>query len=283
MSLTFQPISEFGVEAAAEVLTRGFADYFVRIAFNAPALLQAARSDSIDLAASQVVLRDRQAVGAALIARRGWTSRLAGMALIPESRRQGVGAIVVDRLLIEARDRGDREMVLEVVEQNVPAVALYEKCGFQKIRRLVGFAAEPTVEISGMTGDPPEEVDLRAMAMSLVNAGPDWPWQLSTETVAHFGPPNQSFRRQGAFVAVAGLTGGEVSIRAISTGRLPDGIHRAAELLRALRARFPQKRWQIKAVWPEEYGSVFLEAGFQRTALTQWQMVRALEGAPIGR
>src|SRR5688572_20524110 len=143
MNLEFPSMADYGLERAAEVLTRGFEDYFVRIPFTLGTLLNAARTDSVDFTSSLIFMRDGAAVGGALIARRGWTTRLAGMAIIPEARRTGVGRAAVQQLLDEAKARGDRLMVLEVIEQNTAAVELYRACGFQAIRRLVGFAGPP--------------------------------------------------------------------------------------------------------------------------------------------
>ena len=103
-------------------------------------LVQATRVDSVDLASSCIFVRDGTAIGGALIARRGWTSRLAGMAVVPEARRSGVGRAVMHHLLGEAKARKDRRMVLEVIEQNTAAVNLYRAVGFRQIRRLIGFA-----------------------------------------------------------------------------------------------------------------------------------------------
>ena len=143
MNLEFPSMADYGLERAAEVLARAFEDYFVRIPFSVASLLQAARADSVDLAASRVFVRNGAAVGGALIARRGWTARLAGMAIVPDARRIGVGRAAVLHLLTEAKARGDRAMVLEGIEQNTAAVELYRACGFKEIRRLVGFAGPP--------------------------------------------------------------------------------------------------------------------------------------------
>jgi GNAT superfamily N-acetyltransferase len=113
MNLEFPSMADYGLDRAAEVLARAFEDYFVRIPFSVGILLQAARADSVDLALSRVFVRDGIAVGGALIARRGWTTRLAGMAILPEARRTGIGRAAVLQLLGEAKTRGERAMVLE--------------------------------------------------------------------------------------------------------------------------------------------------------------------------
>lgn len=284
MGLEFSSLAEFGLERAADVLARGFADYFVRIPFSAAGLLQLARTDSVDPAESRVMLRDGCAVGVALIARRGWTSRLAGMSLVPEARRQGVGRATVTHLLAEAKARGERAMVLEVIEQNAPAVALYQTCGFKTVRRLVGFAhgGGTPGAAAGAAAARPEEVDLRAMAAVVAAAeAPDLPWQLSAETIAHLTPPSAAFRLEGAWVAVSNVAAADVAIRGLAVERGEPLDTRGAALLRAVITRHPGRRWQMKAIWPEELGAVFVEAGFARTELSQWQMVRELAGAEV--
>ncbi len=136
---------EFSLERSSEVLTRGFSDYFVPIQSSAAILLGMARSDSVDLSVSRVAVLNEMPAGAALIARRGWTCRLAGMAIVPEARRKGVGRALMAQLITDGRARGERAMELEVIEQNEPAVKLYEDCRFQKIRRLSGHGGKPTV------------------------------------------------------------------------------------------------------------------------------------------
>lgn len=261
---------EAGLDRSADVLTRGFADYYVAIPFSSAALLQLARTDSVDFAASRIVLRDGTPAGAALIARRGWTSRLAGMSLLPDARRQGIGRALVMHLLAEAKARGERAMVLEVIEQNEPAVRLYENCGFRKVRRLVGYAAEPAPE----PAEAPslEEIDLRAMAAFIVRD--DLPWQVSAENVANLTPPSRAFRLSGAVVAITPTASGDIAVRAVAESKSAPDTRAAAELLSALRRKFPGRRCEIKAVWPEELGEIFSAAGFTRTALTQWQMAR---------
>ncbi len=272
-TLDFVSLADHGLDAAAELLTRAFADYFVKIAFTAPGLLQLARVDSVDLAASQIVRRDGVAVGAALIARRGWTSRLAGMGLLPEARRGGVGRALMEHLLRDAEARGEHAMTLEVIEQNEAAVKLYERCGFEKLRRLVGFSGPGTA----IANDALQTVDLRAVGHAVsLHGSSDLPWQLSGETIAQLGPPDAGYSVSDAWLALSGLAGDTVSIRAWVATPRPDAIARQAAVLRAAMAKHPQKTWRATAVWPEELSEAFNELGLARLPLTQWQMVRAL-------
>jgi ribosomal protein S18 acetylase RimI-like enzyme len=274
MRAEFISVTDYGLEQSAAVLTRGFSDYFGPIPFTRAALLQAGRVDSVDLGVSRVMLREGSAVGVALIARRGWTSRLAGMALVPEARRQGAGAILVEQLLREARARADRAMVLEVIAQNAPAVKLYDRTGFRRRRRLLGFSGQPRP--AAAHAPHPAEVDLRALAAAgTANPLPDLPWQISPETIAQLTPPVRAYQLGGCGLAISDPAGPVLSVRGVALTR-DTTRGELAGLLGTLAAQHPGKAWRLSAIWPEEWAEFFLAAGLHPTELSQWQMVQEL-------
>lgn len=277
MACEFPSVLDFGLERTAAVLTAAFADYFVKAPMTAAGLVQMARVDSVDLAASRVGVRDGAALGAALVARRGWTSRLAAMAIVPEARRSGAGRTMLEHLLAAARARGERTMVLEVIEQNEAAMRLYETAGFTRVRRLVGFTGPG----AGMAETPPArepvEADPRALAAIVTRDGlPDLPWQLSGETLAQLAPPAVAYRLDGAWLVLAGISDPTVSIRGMVTEVAHRGRGRATALLRAVQARHPGREWRVPAIWPGELAGVFTRAGLTRGPLSQCQMTRGL-------
>jgi GNAT superfamily N-acetyltransferase len=274
MEFGFTSVPDFGLAPTAELLTRAFADYFVPLPVTPAILLHLARADSVDLATSLVMTRGTTPIAVALIARRGWTNRIAAMALIPEARRQGAGRALVERCLSDAKARGDRVMVLEVIEANEPAVQLYLRCGFTRVRRLVGFAAKPESVAPGADAGL-VEVDVRAMAaVATSEAAPNLPWQLSGESLAQLAPPAVAYRLGGAWIALSNPSAEQIVIRGLVTVRTERGHGRSAALLRAVMARYPGKEWSIKPVWPEEFSDAFTAVGFRRTELSQWQMTR---------
>ena len=64
-------------------------------------------------------------------------------AVRPEFRRRGIGAILLNRVLDEARQRRANAAFLEVRSTNHAAQALYEKCGFRAIARRANYYSEP--------------------------------------------------------------------------------------------------------------------------------------------
>ncbi len=271
MALTFPSFLEAGLAESAGVMTRGFEGYFVPIRVDAAGLAAFARVDGVDLAASRLAVRDGVPVAGALVARRGWTARLAGMSVVPEARGQGVGRALVARLLEEARARGERAMELEVIESNASAVRLYESAGFRRRRRLVGALGRPSagpVVPEGLT-----EEDPRALAAAVGAHGwPDLPWQVSAETLAHATPPAEAWRLGPSWALVARPDPGTLVVRALLTESAARRQGHARTLLQALMARHPGREWRASALFPEEFEAVFASAGLVRAPLTQWQM-----------
>ena len=67
-------------------------------------------------------------------------AELIAMWVAPEARGRGVGAALVRAVVDQAREAGATRVLLDVVQENESAVALYSTCGFVDVE----FAAGPT-------------------------------------------------------------------------------------------------------------------------------------------
>ena len=228
------------------------------------------RKDGIDQTFSRVLLADAQPCGIALIARRGWVSRLAAMGIVEETRNKGAGSWFMDELTNEARQRGDREMTLEVIEQNEPAVKLYRKSGFQTVRRLIGLIRRDAEE-DGKSDLC--EIDLREMGRLVsLHGWSDLPWQLSGESIAQMNPPACAYRKEQAYVAVSNPIAEQVVVWSLLVEQGVRGRGLGADMLKSVIANHTGRTWHVPAIFPEEFGKVFEKAGFEREELSQWQM-----------
>ena len=108
---------------------------------DAAALGRLIHAQGIDLCYSRFARSAPGLCGFGYITRTGDLSRLAGMGVLAASRRTGVARGLLRHLIEEARARGDRMMVLEVIEQNPPSYALYEKQGFRSLCSPMRLAA----------------------------------------------------------------------------------------------------------------------------------------------
>jgi ribosomal protein S18 acetylase RimI-like enzyme len=270
--------SNYMVADLVALLNQGFEDYFIQIQFTNSMFLNMLRKDGIDLSASRVLLVDDTPGGIALIAPRGArrVSRLAAMGLAKEYRGKGAGSWFMKELIGEACQRGDREMVLEVIEQNEPAVKLYRNYGFESVRRLVGYTCK-----SGDTTEngtyAPQEIDLHEVGQLISQYGlADLPWQLSGESIVQMTPPVHTYRWEQAYIALSNPEAEHVVIWSLLVEPQARGQGMASEMLKRVLASYTGKTWHVPALCPEELGKVFERAGFEKEKLSQWQMKREL-------
>jgi GNAT superfamily N-acetyltransferase len=270
MNLDIKPASDYPLADLTQLLNLSFENYLVPIAFNLLQFLTMIRKDSVDLSASRVLTADDKPVGLALIARRGWTSRLAAMGVVQDMRGKGTGSWFMEKIIREARERNDRELVLEVIEQNEHAVKLYQKCGFQNVRRLIGLVRKDAKESAK---NSIKEIDLREAGSLISQHGlSDLPWQLAGETIAHLNPPARAYRNGAALVVISNPNVEHVVIWSLLVEPQARGRHLSIDMLKDVIAHHPGKTWHIPAIYPEEFGGVFERAGFKQEDLTQWQM-----------
>ena len=274
MNLELKPTSDYPLPELTQLLNFSFENYLFPINFNLIQFLTMLRKDSIDLFLSRVLVMDGQPSGIALIARRGWTSRLAAMGILPNKRGLGAGQWLLENLIREARDRQDREMFLEVIEQNEYAVRLYRRCGFRSVRRLISLIREHASEKGTY---PLEEIDLREAGKLVLQYGePDLPWQLAGETIAQLNPPARAFRKGQAYVVTSNPEAEHVVIWSLLVEPSARGNQFGIDILKNVMANHPRKTWHVPAMLPEELGHIFERAGFEKEEISQWQMKREL-------
>ncbi|NVI97320.1 GNAT family N-acetyltransferase [Myxococcus sp. AM009] len=270
MQLT--PASELSLRALSALFARAFEGYFVTVS-DAPGLFDArVRSEHISLEESRVARVDGEPVGLVLMARRGRERRVAGMGVVPAWRNRKLGGAMLRPLLADARARGDTRLLLEVIEQNAPAVRLYERLGFQRVRRLVGFMGtpEPLAGASAL-----EEVDPWECARLLPQG---LPWQLAPATVMGLALPARAFRLGPAVAVVADVSAPTLGVRSVGVEPSARGQGAGRRLLGALTARWPGKPLAVSAVVPEgPLARFFLGAGLGATPLTQLELELPLE------
>ena len=70
---------------------------------------------------------------------RGGDADIQTIAVVPEHRGLGLGRLLVEELLTEARAQNAHQVFLEVRADNEPALGLYDSLGFVGIDRRVGY------------------------------------------------------------------------------------------------------------------------------------------------
>jgi len=258
------PAHDVPLAAQAATLTEAFRGYVGGpVALDATALGRFIHAQGIDLCYSRFTRSAQGLCGFGYITRTGDLSRLAGMGVLVASRRTGVARGLLRHLLDEARARGDRMMVLEVIEQNPPAYTLYEKEGFRPLARLCGWRrlrGRATAELSRDFA----EISLAA-ASQIANTRefPELPWQISRHAVAKLESA-RAFASDRALAVISDpRAAGPIRIHAVSS----------RQALSAVLQRHFDREFFARPFFPENFGpEIFEPLGFRREPLTQWLM-----------
>ncbi len=107
------------------------------------------RQDMSDLlatpAGSGLILRiDGEDAGVVLWRTIADEAELLTLAVAPEYRRRGVGAVLLAQVIERSRRRGARQLFLEVGVDNPGARSLYAQAGFIEVGRRVAYYQRPT-------------------------------------------------------------------------------------------------------------------------------------------
>lgn len=268
MALHRKTLIDCGPDLAVAAFNAGFSGYAVPVAMTVPQFETRFRAENLDPFASHVWLDGDQPAAILLIARRGWVSRMAALGVAPAHRGAGLGRTATALALDEARARGDRALVLEVIASNTAAVALYRRMGFAGEARLYGFAC------TGVGAGHLDQIDpAEAARIAGGFAARDLPWQLQPATIGARG--------QGALC----LTDAARSIVAVVEGAVPRltalalapdlAPGAAAAFTRALLARFGPAGLVAPALFPDDHRARFFLPGGWEQGEMQQLMLRA--------
>ena len=242
-----------------------FSDYPVPAALDEVGLSVYLRESDVALENSWGAYVDGEMAAFCLGAVRGSQGSIRGEGTAVAYRRRGIGSQVLQHTLESLHDAGAVTVGLEVLDRNLPAIALYERHEFRRRRKLVGWSlrrqllrgADHAVAIA-----PAEAVRrLRAWGWS------EAPWQLQIETLKQL----PAYALGDDTVAVAKLRGRKMWLYALAVDPANRRQGRASALIRSL----PATRISIPALMPEEWeaGTALLRSlGSRLDPLAQWEM-----------
>jgi GNAT superfamily N-acetyltransferase len=270
-----RPVAECTAAEVADALTKSFEGYVMPVNVTAEGYEHRFRPEHLDPFASYVHFREASPAAVVLVARRGWSSRVAAMAVAPEARGKGLGKLIMQNAIDEAVQRGDRSVLLEVFEHNTPAVKLYEGLGFKPVRRLVGYQHDPG-GASPEAADNLTELDPLDFARVAAREGePGLPWMLAAETLSGAVSPARAFHLEHrAYALIGDPAASVISLAAFVVPRAHRRSGWGARLMQALFARYPDEAWSIPQIVPEELAPAFFKrCGWDLMDTNQLEMV----------
>jgi len=270
-----RPVAACTTTQVADALTRSFEGYVVPVNVSPEAYERRFRPENVDPFASYAYFRETRPIAVVLVARRGWTSRIAAMAVAPGARGKGLGKRIMQGVIDEAVERGDRSVLLEVFEHNTPADNLYEGLGFEPLRRLVGYRHDPGGAVPEVT-DTLSELDPLAFARVVAREGePNLPWMLAAETLSGAVSPARALHLDhNAYVLIGDPGARVVSLTALVVPRANRRHGWGTRLLKVLLATHPDKAWAIPQIVPAELApEFFARCGWEVMDTNQLEMV----------
>src|SRR6476661_5756020 len=162
--MTIRTLDHCSLEKIVAAFNEAFSDYFILLQFTAESMKAKMKAENILLPYSIGAFEGDRLVGFIL---HGYdridgdrTIYNAGTGVIPSFRGQGLTAGTYQYALRHLQREGIHSHVLEVIDNNMPALKVYQKIGFSIERKLGAFRSPVTVPVSGLyTIIPVNDID----------------------------------------------------------------------------------------------------------------------------
>lgn len=142
-SIDLLPASAFSYEELTEAYNHTRVDYIVPMPMNPARLREYVEIYDVDLEASAVAVDGNEMLGLGMLGIRKGRAWITRLGVIARNRRQGTGWTLVTHLVEQAYQHGAKYIVIEVIENNVPAHSLFIKKGFKETRGLLVLRRPP--------------------------------------------------------------------------------------------------------------------------------------------
>jgi len=204
-----------------ELFNRAYAGYVIPFRLDETLLRFMVDTYDLDLDGSRVAFAGDDAVGLGNLGLRGEDAWIGGVGVVAGARRRGIGETLMRALHAEARERGVRNVWLEVIDRNESAYELYVKLGYRVVREVEVWSLAAAAD-GGAAHEVPA-AEARARVRDL-RQGRE-PWQRADATLDNLDDLRGLVTDDGAAVF---LVTGAVQLLQIAGGG-------ADELLRTLR------------------------------------------------
>ncbi|HMR62587.1 MAG TPA: GNAT family N-acetyltransferase [Anaerolineae bacterium] len=150
MRFDFVPANEYSLQDLTDVYNQTRLDYVVPMPMNVAKLREYVENYDIQLEHSLVANYKGKPFGLAMLGVRDQQTWVTRLGITPKGRRQGVGYALMKALIIRSQQLGAAEMVLEVIDNNMPARYLFEGMGFKHLRELLVIRRPPAIIDEGV-------------------------------------------------------------------------------------------------------------------------------------
>ncbi|MEA2572362.1 MAG: hypothetical protein QOI24_4363 [Acidobacteriota bacterium] len=265
--MNIRPLTSSDFATLLACFNESFSDYLVPFALDEARLTEIIARRGVDLTASIGAFDGDRMVAFTLNGVDGERAYDSGTGVVPSHRRTGLGRSVMDASFELLRERGKTAYVLEVLEANEKAAALYRNLGFEETRHFQcwTFEAKERAHARELANVDLEQIKTWA------DVAPSW--QNDVASLRRAKEPYVALGDDHGAVIVFPKTG-DLPLLAVSKGGRRAGLGRKLLNAAATRAAKPLR---ILNVDDRDPGiAAFLErVGAQRT-VRQIEMIRSL-------
>ena len=185
------------------------------------ALLRAFSVDARDLIRGFFAEEDGKVVGNISCQRRGEAWYISDVVVLPEYRRKGIARRLVETCVEDIRARGGRQVSLDVVSGNVPAIELYRSTGFRDYTSLAYFELKSYHPLLAVGTDDCRVEEIKGDSWKLRY---DFWRRVTPAEVQTFTPVTESSFRRSAFTRAFNrlwrwMSGEKLQVYALLRGR----------------------------------------------------------------
>lgn len=147
--MQFQTLENLTIQELNNLFNAAFADYVVKIEMTPEKLQDKFESEDVSLEHSVGIFSDGKPVGFIFHAVRnsaaGKMAYNAGTGVIPKFRGKNATVLMYEFILPKLAKSGVKEVVLEVIDKNIPAIKSYKKVGFTILYELECYNGFPGI------------------------------------------------------------------------------------------------------------------------------------------
>jgi ribosomal protein S18 acetylase RimI-like enzyme len=200
-----------------------FSDYLVPMRVTAPQLREICTRRGVVLELSPAEFDGERIVGYTLNALGMWngvpSAYDSGTGVVPSHRRRGLARQLLEVSFPALRARGATQMILEVLEENTRAAALYRALGFEVTRRMECWRYAGAAALDGEA----MEIPIDDVPLGFGDVAPSW--QNSIECLRRGSDDRRVIALDGGYVIVHAATG-DLAQLAVDPARRRRGIGR---------------------------------------------------------
>lgn len=148
--MEFRTLENTSIAEITTAFNEAFNDYFIRLQLTEQTMAAKMRSENILLHYSVGAFEQNRLVGFIL---HGYdlvdnikTIYNGGTGVIPAFRGKGITAALYQHIIPVLQKDGIHTHLLEVIDNNFPAIKIYEEAGFKIIRKLAAFKSDSQIE-----------------------------------------------------------------------------------------------------------------------------------------